>query len=57
MGKTTTAERKNFTFRINEDLRKKMKKQSIDENRSVSDILNELIAEYLKSKGIKVEPL
>lgn len=45
-------ERKNFTFRIDEDLQRNLKKRAIDENRSVSDILNELIRKYLESKPL-----
>ena len=49
--------RKNFTFRIDERFQNELKIQAIKENRSVSDIINDLVAEYLESKGIKVEPL
>lgn len=43
-------ERKNFTIRINVDLAKAIKLQAIEENRSVSDIINELIEKYLQEK-------
>ena len=43
-------ERKNFTIRINVDLAKAIKKQAIEENRSVSDIINELITKYIQEK-------
>ena len=45
-------ERKNFTIRINTELHNRIRIQSIKENRSVSDIVNELIEQYLKSKGV-----
>lgn len=43
--------RKTMTIRIREDLSPKLKKRAIDENRTVSDIFNELIEKYLKSKN------
>lgn len=57
MGRKINMNRKNFTFRIDERFQNKLKIQAIKENRSVSDILNELVAEYLESKGIKVKPI
>ena len=40
-----------FTTMIDEELLSSIKIQSIKEKRSVSDILNELIAEYLQKKS------
>lgn len=41
-----------FTTTIDTELLKQIKKKAIDENRSVSDLLEELIKEYLdKDKG------
>lgn len=45
-------ERKNFTIRINLNLAKAIKLQAIEENRSVSDIINELIEKYLQEKKV-----
>ena len=40
--------RKKLTTYIEEDLIKKIKIKAIEEGKSVADILNELIEEYLK---------
>lgn len=39
-----------FTTTLNSELLQKIKIQAIKENRSVSDILEELISAYLKEK-------
>lgn len=41
--------RKNFTIRMDAELAKDIKMQAIKENRSVSDIINELVKAYLDS--------
>lgn len=51
---TEKIEKVKFTTSIERDLVGEIKKQAIDENRSVSDILNELIRQYLRSKGVNV---
>lgn len=43
-----------FTTSIESNLVDAIKKQAIDEKRSVSSILNELIRQYLRSKGVNV---
>ncbi len=43
-------ERKNFTIRIDNDLALLIKIQAAKENRSISDVVNELIRKYLQEK-------
>jgi hypothetical protein len=46
--------RKNFTTRLDPYLLQKLKMQAIKENCTVSDIINELVRQYLRSKGVNV---
>jgi metal-responsive CopG/Arc/MetJ family transcriptional regulator len=39
-----------FTIYMDEQLKKNLKKAAIDENRSASEIISELVTDYLKKK-------
>lgn len=49
--------KRKITITLNENLIENLKILAIREKTSSSAIINELVAEYLESKGIKVEPL
>ena len=49
--------KRKITITLNENLIEDLKVLAIREKTSASAIINDLVAEYLESKGIKVEPL
>ena len=49
--------KRKITITLNENLIEDLKVLAVREKTSASAIINDLVAEYLESKGIKVEPL
>jgi len=49
--------KRKITITLNENLIEDLKVLAVREKPSASAIINDLVAEYLESKGIKVEPL
>ena len=48
--------KKKLNLTITEEVHKNIKKRAIDENRSVSEIIEKLIIEYLKTVPIHHQP-
>lgn len=44
-----------FTIYMDADLKKTLRKVAVDEEKSASEIITELVKNYLKNKGIKFE--